>query len=70
MDLSVSRSCWERSGAVVASALACLLRRSTAPAISSADASGVSRRTAYQSGPGIVSIAAAIGVSASRSRES
>jgi hypothetical protein len=63
MDLSVSRNCWERSGAVVASALACLLSRSTAAVISSAVASGSSRRKAYQSGPGIVSIAATIGVS-------
>lgn len=47
-----SRSCCERSGAVTASALACRLRRSTATAISSADAAGLSPRTEYQSDPG------------------
>src|SRR5215472_4259362 len=49
MERIVSRNCCDRSGAVVASALACRLRRSTACSTSRVVASGGRWRYAYQS---------------------
>lgn len=49
MARTLSRSCWDRSGAVTAIAAACLLNRSTACSICSVVASGDSFRYPNQS---------------------